>query len=279
MSALQAACAAIVALYVAVRMARAPDPTRVAARLALLVAASWIGEDSVIRAYGFYHYDRSWALFVDRVPLAIIVIWPVVIDSAWQLARCLVANVRLQPLVAAAFVLADASLIEPIAVRAGLWRWTEPGLFAVPPIGILGWALFAAACVALIEHAGVATLLLAPLATHALLLACWWGGLRWVNGDVAPWLAAATAWAVLAPIGAYIFWSGLRRRVPTIELLVRVPGALFFFVLLASYGRDQTALVTWSFAFAPPYLALLSIGAQSDVKAVGHVNVRPSNPL
>src|SRR5439155_24844517 len=115
-------------------------------RLALLVVASWIGEDSVIRVYGFYHYARGWALFVDQVPLAIVVIWPVVIDSAWGLARCLAAGARAQALLAAAFVLADASLIEPIAVRAGLWRWTEPGLFAVPPVGILGWALFAGAC-------------------------------------------------------------------------------------------------------------------------------------
>ena len=46
-------------------------------------------------------------------------------------------------LLGAAIVLADASLIEPIAVRAGLWRWTEPGLFAVPLVGIVGWAFFA----------------------------------------------------------------------------------------------------------------------------------------
>jgi hypothetical protein len=268
MYALQAACAAIVAIYVIARLVRAHDRPRVAARLALLVAASWISEDSVIRAYGFYHYDRGWALFVDEVPLAIVVIWPVVIDSAWQLARCLTANVRLQPLVAAAFVLADASLIEPIAVRAGLWRWTERGLFAVPPVGILGWALFAGACVALIERIGTVTVLAAPLATHALLLASWWSALRWMNGDIAPWIAAATAWVVLAPIGAYIFRRRLGRRVPRIELLVRVPGALFFFALLAMHGRDARALIAWSLAFAPPYLALLSIGGQSDFKAI-----------
>ena len=44
-------------------------------------------------------------------------------------------------LVGALIVLADASLIEPVAVASNLWAWTEPGLFAVPPIGILGWAI------------------------------------------------------------------------------------------------------------------------------------------
>ena len=198
---MQLACLAIVALYVAVRMRRAEDRVQVARRLALLVAASWLGEDSVIRAYGFYFYDARWDLFVDKVPLMIVIIWPVVVDSAWQLAR------RLAPsrvaLAAAALVLADASLIEPIAVHAGLWRWTEAGLFAVPPIGILGWALFAFAAIAL-------------------------------------WLRA----------------RALGRRIPAEELLVRVPGALFFFVLLALH--PSAPLFAWTAAFVPAWLALLA---------------------
>ena len=65
---------------------------------------------------------------------------PVVILSALELAESLTKTRT--TLLCAAIALADAALIEPVAVRAGLWRWHEPGLFGVPPIGILGWAFF-----------------------------------------------------------------------------------------------------------------------------------------
>ena len=224
------------------------------------MVASFLGEDSVIRAYGFYGYSPKWDLFLDRVPLMIILIWPVVIDSSWTLAHRLTGgHRRWLPWVAGAFVLADASLIEPIAVRAQLWAWSEPGLFAVPPIGILGWAFFAWAAIALYERAGLWTLLLAPLVTHALLLASWWGGLRWVSGSIAPWHAAIAAWALLVPLAVWLWARNLRRRVPLRDLIVRVPGALFFFVLLALYGRSLPPLVAYTFAFVPPYLALLRV--------------------
>lgn len=251
---MQLACLAIVALYVAVRMRRAEDRAAVARRLALLVAASWLGEDSVIRAYGFYFYEARWDLFVDQVPLLIVIIWPVVIDSAWQLAR------RLAPahvaLVAAAFVLADASLIEPIAVHAGLWRWTEPGLFAVPPIGILGWALFGFSAIALAPRIGALTILVAPLTTHALLLASWWGALRWLNRPIGPWSGAIVACALSLALALWLRARSLGRRIPAEELLVRVPGALFFFVLLALH--PSAPLLAWTAAFVPPWLALLA---------------------
>jgi hypothetical protein len=42
-------------------------------------------------------------------------------------------------------------------------------------------------------------------------------------------------------------------------MLLRVPAAAFFFVLLALYGRTQPALVAWTLAFAPPYCSLLDV--------------------
>ncbi|HEY7954237.1 MAG: hypothetical protein ACHQ17_06385 [Polyangia bacterium] len=258
---IELACAAIVALYLFLRLraARPDERGAIARRLAILLLASFLGEDTCIRAYRFYHYAPGWDLFVDQVPLFIVVIWPVVVDSAWQLAKRLAgARVSWVPLFAALIVLADASLIEPIAVRAGLWSWSAPGLFAVPPIGILGWSFFALSAIALVERAGFATLLLAPLFTHLLLLVSWWGALRWMSGSIAPWHGALVAWLVLAPL-ALFFWSRkLRARVPIGELLVRVPGAIFFFALLALFARQDRALVAWACAFAPPYLALLN---------------------
>jgi uncharacterized membrane protein len=145
---------AIVVGFVLIRTRFGPEPRTFLRRMALLVVASWIAEDSCIRAYGFYFYAPGWSVFVDRVPLAILLIWPIVIHSAWELARRLLGTGhRWIPLAGALLVWADASMIEPIAVRAGLWRWTEPGLFQVPPIGILGWAFYAGLCMWLLEAA------------------------------------------------------------------------------------------------------------------------------
>ncbi|MCS6913140.1 MAG: carotenoid biosynthesis protein, partial [Myxococcota bacterium] len=153
MALLQGVCVVILGIYLARRLRTGPGERRVALRrLGLLALASWVGEDSLIRAYGFYHYAAGWALFVDQVPLLIVGIWPVVVDSAWRLAGHLVRGPRAVALVGGCLVLTDAALIEPIAVAAGLWSWSEPGLFGVPPIGMLGWAVFAAGAIALLEQ-------------------------------------------------------------------------------------------------------------------------------
>lgn len=151
-------------------------------------------------------------------------------------------------------------------MRAGLWSWTEPGLFRVPPVGMLGWAFFAGACVAGLgaregrraPAAELATVVAAPAVTHGLLLAAWWGLLRWVSGEVPAAPAAALAWGALLPVAAWAFRRGARLGVPAGDLLLRLPGALFFFVLLAIHGRNDPVLVGWSLAFAPPYLALMA---------------------
>jgi hypothetical protein len=269
-AAFQLVCVVVVAIYWGVRLARAGagDRHRVATRLAILSVAGWVGEDTVIRAYGFYGYAPSWWLILDRAPLLVACIWPIVIDSATQLAR------RIAPtravLAAAALVLADAALIEPISVRAGLWAWTRPGLFAVPPIGVVGWAMFAGAAAAFFDavdrrrapwwvDAGV--IVVAPVATHAMLLAAWWGAFKWISAPLPEWVAVAVAWGG----SAWLAWTALRRgvgaRVPLAELLVRLPGAAVFFVLLAVSARGSVALVAWALAFVPPYLALVTRGA------------------
>ena len=120
---IQLTCLAIVLISLSMGLRQAESRTEYLRRYGLLVLAAWVAEDSCIRCYGFYHYAPGWSLFVDQVPLAIVLIWPCVILSARELAGV--------PLIGAAIVLTDAGLIEPIAVQAGLWHWTEPGLFGV----------------------------------------------------------------------------------------------------------------------------------------------------
>jgi hypothetical protein len=54
-----------------------------------------------------------------------------------------------------------------------------------------------------------------------------------------------------------------RAQVPAVELWARLPGALFFFWLLAvawwSHGAKVAPLGLYALAFAPPYLSLLAL--------------------
>jgi hypothetical protein len=272
MTVLQSACVVIVASYLWLRVRT--DGPAVFARLAVLALASWIAEDSAIHLYGFYSYARGWSLFVDRVPLLIVLIWPVVIDSGSQLARAMVGERRSWlALTTGLVVLTDASLIEPIATHAGLWTWTEPGLFAVPPIGILGWAFFAAGAAALIRpgvRGLVQTVVGTQIVTHALLLATWWGALRWVNHTMPDALAIAGAWLLCTLSTAAALRSGAADRVPRIELWVRLPGALFFFVLLARDAPRAWWLVAYAIPFALPYLGVLARGPSRSFSAEAH---------
>lgn len=260
--ALQLACLAIVLLYLALRLRR-PDRLVFAQRFGLLVAASWLAEDTAIRLYGFYFYDPGWWVFIDQVPLLIVCIWPVVIHSALDLIERWLPRLSAGKLALAGgfVILTDAALIEPIAVHCGLWRWTEPGLFEVPPIGILGWAFFTGLALftwRLPLHR-TWVLVIAPIGTHLLLLASWWGLFRHVNGSIddtptvvgAAIVASGSAFAI-----ARAARSGARPQLP--DVMMRAPGAMFFFALLIAFALERVALVAYTACFAVPWLVLLS---------------------
>ncbi|MCB9557231.1 MAG: carotenoid biosynthesis protein [Deltaproteobacteria bacterium] len=256
-------CAAIVVAFVLARSRLAPRSNRLIANYLALAAGAWLSEQSVIELYQFYRYTHGWHGFVGVVPLAIALIWPAVIISANDIATAICKSAAIRtPLVAALLVFFDAWMIEPIAVRAGLWRWSHPGLFDVPPIGVLGWALFAATACWLL-HRNRHPLLLAilpPLLLHPALLATWWGALRWLDRPIAPWLGPACFW----PISLVATWWLLRQRshrnVPLSTMLLRIPPSALFFVLLALH-RPSMPLVLSALAFAPPYLALTDLAA------------------
>ena len=221
-------------------------------RLVLYGATAWIAEDTVIHAYGFYEYSPRWSILVDRVPLTVLLIWPIVIISAQDLAG------RWAPWV----VLTDAALIEPIAVMSGYWAWTAPGLFGVPPIGIAGWAIFAAWALYLEQRFPHPAVLMvgAPLLTHVSLLALWWGGLRWVSAPIPPLVGLTVALLVslFLSFRASLRWWPAR---PTV--LMRVPAAAFFFAALAM-AAPRWELVAYALVFAPPYLILTLKGSQTE---------------
>jgi len=265
---LQSAALCIVALYTAVRCLEEPRRSRFILRMLLLSASAWAAEESAILFYGFYHYSPQWSLFLHRVPLVIVLIWPAVIHSGWDMAsQILPDSRRLRPLLAGVIVCADAGLIEPLAVQAGLWDWELSGIFHVPPVAILGWGGYAFLCVLTLEWFGCGRtgtaaewrlLALPPLGVHAFLLSSWWGIFRWVNFPVSPVRAAAGAWGFFLCVTGLALVFKVGRRVERKGLLLRLPGAVFFFALLAVTGRGAPWLVLYAAAFVPPYLVLLA---------------------
>ncbi len=264
---LELSCALIVLTYLAVRAYYEPDRGRLFRRLGLVLAASWMAENSVIHAYHFYQYSPRWSIFIDHVPLMIIVIWPIVITSAWDLMNALGgrAGGRKVLLASAAMVFIDAYVMEPIAVQAGLWSWNEPGLFKVPPIGVLGWSYFAVACLAIFDWVDrhrrspwlELLVLVIPIAfAHVALIATWWGALRWINHPINPWIAVTLVWILHTSLAIIAARHPGAQRPFRRDLLIRVPPAAFFFVLLGLHGRNNPALITYAIALAPPYLVL-----------------------
>jgi hypothetical protein len=162
--------------------------------------------------------------------------------------------------VCGALVALDASLVEVVAVRAGLWRWAEPGHLGVPLIGILGWAYFAVgAAWGLTQppRRRVAALVAAgPLCAHALILLSWWGLFRWtLRGD----LGDRALWGI-ALLGAAALAVALRSRgrgggIPLPVALPRAIAASLFLLLLITHAPADGRLWGHAAAVAIPYCA------------------------
>jgi len=254
-------------LYISGYAVQSPRPARSLTSAAIVSASAWTAEESCILMYRFYDYHPGWCLFLDQVPLLIVVIWPVILFSAMDLTSHIHAENHWKGLFAGAAVVAtDALLIEPLCVNAGLWSWKLPGVFNVPPIGILGWFFFALLCMALLaDHrvkkssAGNNLMLLAlpVVGTHVLLVLAWWGALRWIQVSFAALPPVLFSWCLSFTL-VFIFHK--RRTGASINkrtLLLRIPAALFFFSLLLLSPNTSTPLTVFAVAFIPPYATLL----------------------
>jgi hypothetical protein len=265
---LQLTALALVVFYVGFRIIDQPQPRQFLVRFALVLVACWMAEESCILLYKFYSYSPDWSLFLDKVPLLIVLIWPVIIHSAWDLASQLLhPGHKFVPLATGAIVCSDAALLEPVAVNAGLWSWSEPGIFHVPLIGIVGWGYFAFCCTLMFHWAmgprpskgwTLLFLLAAVVGTHLLLFTSWWGALRWVNRFNSNIFAVGIVWALSIALVCTILRRGTGRRVQRKALLLRLPAALFVFLLLALNAGGSALLVVYALAFVPPYLTTMA---------------------
>jgi hypothetical protein len=126
----------------AVHARRALGTARAAVELLALVAYGYALERTAIAVFASHEYGPVWRAAPGGVPLAVAATWAAVIVAAMSVG----ARIRQTPLGrAAAAALVGISLdllMEPVAVRAGLWSWTPPGPWLLVPIGnFVGWAV------------------------------------------------------------------------------------------------------------------------------------------
>lgn len=226
---------------------------------ALLALAGFVGEQTSITFYRHYTYAPDWHARVMDVPVLVPLIWPLVILSAREVRTSLFPDAKglKRAALLGLFVTIDASLMEVLATRAGLWSWSEAGYLEVPLLGMLAWGLFAAAVDGMLDALrGPARLLVIPGAVvlgHSLICMTWWYGLRWVLRD--DFSQAGMLAVVLLSVGFSVYAFRLRktRRLPPRVVLPRMAAALVFVALFLS-----TAATSWPhwvhlIAIAVPY--------------------------
>ncbi|MFC1821634.1 carotenoid biosynthesis protein [Thermodesulfobacteriota bacterium] len=257
----------IVVLYVLTHVYKNPDAGDFLIRISLISAASWVAEESCILIYGFHAYSPKWSLSIGDVPLLVVIIWPFVIHSAWELARQISSrNQKLAFVFTGAIVFTDASLIEPISVQAGLWEWNEPGIFHVPVIGILGWAYFSYLCSFFYHRFEMPArpralkllcLVFPVIGTHLLLLGTWWAVFRWIGSEIDPIILTLVVWSLSLLLVIFLLKDKTGVRVKKKTLLLRIPPSIFFFTLIILNSDGMTWFVLYILAFIPPYLTLM----------------------
>jgi hypothetical protein len=236
-----------------------------------IAGGAWLGEVSCIRLYRFYQYDAPWSLFLDVMPLLVVLIWPVVVLSARELAWSLGWRDRSGnplPLAVMGWVVLDATLVESVAVTSRLWSWNESGFFGVPWIGVLGWGIYAAAVSWVWDQTrarrwgffkSLSVPLLAVLLAHLGLLAAWWGGLRWI--PVLRVNASVDRLIVGAWLGSLVLSVWLWRRGARAGLRVmgpRIAAAGLFLSLVWLQRESAPGLLAFALAFPWPYLVATS---------------------
>lgn len=265
MALFELAALGLVGMYVLHWFFREKNAASFLIKFTAIAAASWLAEETAIRAYRFYQYAPGWRFFIGHVPIPIILVWPVVIHSGWELAsRIANRNRRYTHLVAALIIWIDASLIETIAVRSGLWSWNAPGLMGVPLIGIFGWTYFCLLSIPVLTSTAkrktdVAKLALLALGiacgTHALLVATWRLVFRWITVPIDTAFVTAAAWVASALLMGVIHRKKLGMRVDGKTMLLRTPPAVFLFIIYLK-GTPTAWHSAYILAFSLPYLFL-----------------------
>ena len=122
---------------------RALGSRRAAGELVALAFYGYALEQAAIVAFAAHEYPACWRVAPGGVPLAVVAVWAAVISSAMAVAVRRGAGSAMARAASAALLALVVDLaMEPVAVRAGLWRWTPPGAWLGVPLGnFVGWAV------------------------------------------------------------------------------------------------------------------------------------------
>jgi uncharacterized membrane protein len=126
---------------------RAVGARRAAGELLALAAYGYALEAVAIGLFGSHTYGTAWRVAPGGVPVAVALVWSALISSAMALAaRSGWPSAEARAAAAALVAVSLDLLMEPVAVRSGLWRWTPAGPWLGVPIGnFVGWAVIVAA--------------------------------------------------------------------------------------------------------------------------------------
>ena len=225
--------------------------------MVIIAVTAWVGEETSILLYRHYHYPDEWWLQLHQMPLIVTLIWPIVVLSSRALIERLFPGLGPlgKALAVGLAIIVDGTLIETIAVNAGLWVWVDGGYLGAPLVAIFSWGAFSAPMVFALEHPRIPTWarpLVALAGTHALILAGWWIFFRHTLRDDLPhWTVAIQVAAMLA----LAIW--LRRRGRRIGFDIAGPRLIAITVFVALLvAHASTALVVNFAAVTVPYLAV-----------------------
>jgi hypothetical protein len=270
MSAIELPILAIVVAWLVTGWPAPPHRREVLQRIAALAVAAWIAEQSMIRAHGYYFYPPGLSLQIGHVPLVVVLAWPVVLECSWSVARRVTRDTWARVITTGILVGCFAGVWQPLAMHLHLVRWNAGGPFGVPPIGMLGAAIFGGAMARLVLDtrsetpvAALADVLAAVGATHVGVLACWHAGLWRLEHPVEPPATILAATILAATIVAATIVGGraaaivlrrpvvLPRRIVVVGLLAI---ALAGVVSLA--GRAPLPMLLWCAAILSPVWVL-----------------------
>ncbi len=117
-------------------------------RLALLtlISAAAFGillEEGDQLIFETYHYSEEWFLALDRAPVAIGLVWALIITGAMRITDALGVRRVYAPFVDSLIALSLDIAFDAIAIRMGLWTWrgveADAGWFGVPAGNFYSW--------------------------------------------------------------------------------------------------------------------------------------------
>ena len=131
----------------AVHAARTLGLRQAAVELGALVAYGFALEKTAMALFESHRYSVAWRVAPAGVPIAVAAVWGALILAGLAAAgRRGLASPLARAAAAAAWGIALDLLMEPVAVRGGLWEWTPSGPWLGVPVGnFVGWAVIVGA--------------------------------------------------------------------------------------------------------------------------------------